>query len=63
MIVRVACWAENPINKIFEPEAYSRVSVGVVTEGTQWVIEYLHKAFGAMLLRRFDNPDGNIMLA
>lgn len=27
------------------------------------MIEHLQKGFGAMLLRRFDNPDGNIMHA
>jgi PhnB protein len=47
----------------FKPDAYPTVSVYVVTEGAQRVIDFLKKTFGATLLRRFDNPDGKIMHA
>ena len=47
----------------WKPEGYSSVSVYIVTEGAERVIEFLRKVFGAADLRRFDTPDGKIMHA
>lgn len=47
----------------WKPEGYSSVSVYIVTEGAQRVIDFLKKTFGATDLRRFDTPDGKIMHA
>jgi len=51
------------MSKTYKPEGYSSVSVYIVTEGAQRVIDFLKQTFGATQLRRFENPDGKIMHA
>jgi PhnB protein len=46
-----------------KPQGYSTVSVYIVAQGAQKVIDFLKKAFDASELRRFDKPDGSIMHA
>ena len=45
----------------WKPENYNSVSVYIVADNAQRVIDFLKKAFDAAELRRFDNPDGKIM--
>jgi PhnB protein len=47
----------------WKPEGYSTVSVYIVTEGAQRVIDFLKQTFDAEALRRFDAPEGKIMHA
>jgi PhnB protein len=47
----------------WKPEGYSTVSVYIVSDGAQRVIDFLKKTFDATDLRRFDGPDGKIMHA
>ncbi len=47
----------------WKPHGYSAVSVYVVTDRAQRVIDFLKKTFDATDLRRFDTPDGKIMHA
>jgi uncharacterized glyoxalase superfamily protein PhnB len=47
----------------WKPQGYSTVSVYMVVDGAQRVIDFLKEAFGAGELRRFDTPDGKIMHA
>ena len=47
----------------WKPENYNSVSVYIVTDNAQRVIDFLKKTFDAADLRRFDNPDGKIMHA
>ena len=47
----------------YKPEGYSSVSVYVMADGAQRVIDFLKQTFDAQELRRFDNPDGSIMHA
>lgn len=47
----------------WKPEGYTSVSVYLVAEGAQRVIDFLKKTFGATDLRRFDTEDGKIMHA
>ena len=47
----------------WKPEGYTSVSVYIVAQGAQKVIDLLKKTFGATALRRFDTPDGRIMHA
>ena len=51
------------MSKTYKPEGYSSVSVYIVTEGAQRVIDFLKQTFGATQLRRFENPDRKIMHA
>lgn len=51
------------MNLIWKPENYNSVSVYVVTDNAQRVIDFLKSAFDATPLRRFDTPDGKIMHA
>jgi PhnB protein len=46
-----------------KPEGYSSVSVYLVVDGAQRVIDFLKKTFDATELRRYDMPDGSIMHA
>ena len=46
-----------------KPQGYSTVSVYIVTEGAQRVIDFLKSTFDATDLRHFDTPDGKIMHA
>lgn len=47
----------------WKPEGYTSVSVYIVAQGAQKVIDLLKKTFGATPLRRFDTPEGKIMHA
>jgi PhnB protein len=47
----------------WKPEGYSTVSVYIVTERAQQVIDFVKQVFGAENLRRFDTPGGKIMHA
>ena len=47
----------------WKPENYNSVSVYIVAENAQRVIDFLEEAFNAAPLRRFDAPDGKIMHA
>jgi|HubBroStandDraft_6_1064221.scaffolds.fasta_scaffold15979_3 PhnB protein len=47
----------------WKPENYNSVSVYIVAENAQQVIDFLKKTFDASPLRRFDSPDGKIMHA
>ncbi len=47
----------------YKPEGYASVSVYVMADGAQRVIDFLKKTFDAQQLRRFDGPDGSIMHA
>jgi PhnB protein len=51
------------MNEDWKPQGYSAVSVYLVAEGAQRVIDFLRKTFDATSLRRFDTPDGKIMHA
>ena len=51
------------MNEDWKPQGYSAVSVYLVAEGAQRVIDFLKKTFDATFLRRFDTPDGKIMHA
>jgi PhnB protein len=44
-----------------KPRGYNDVSVYVVADGAQKVVDFLKKTFDAGELRRFDTPDGKIM--
>jgi PhnB protein len=44
-----------------KPQGNNDVSVYVVAEGAQKVVDFLKKTFDAGELRRFDTPDGKIM--
>jgi PhnB protein len=44
----------------WKPEAYNSVSVYIVADNAQRVIDFLKKTFEATDLRRFDAPDGKI---
>ena len=46
-----------------KPAGYNSVSVYLIVEGAQRVIDFLKKAFDATELRRYDVPDGSIMHA
>jgi PhnB protein len=45
----------------YKPQGYNDVSVYIVADGAQRVIDFLKKAFDAEELRRFDTPEGKIM--
>jgi len=45
----------------YKPEGYNSVSVYIVANGAQRVVDFLKKTFNAGELRRFDTPDGKIM--
>lgn len=47
----------------WKPENYNSVSVYIVANGAQKVLDFLQQAFGAEPLRRYDNSDGSIMHA
>ena len=47
----------------WKPEGYNSVSVYLVANHAQRVIDFLKKTFDAADLRRFDAPDGKIMHA
>ena len=47
----------------YKPEGYASVSVYLVADGAQRVIDFLRQTFDAVPLRRYDNEDGTIMHA
>jgi PhnB protein len=47
----------------WKPQGYSSVSVYIVTEGAQRVIDFVKTVFDATDLRHFDAPGGKIMHA
>jgi PhnB protein len=47
----------------WKPQGYNSVSVYLVADGAQQVIDFLTNAFGATRLRRFDTPEGKILHA
>jgi len=47
----------------WKPETYNSVSVYIVADNAQGVIDFLKKTFDAMPLRHFETPDGKIMHA
>jgi uncharacterized glyoxalase superfamily protein PhnB len=51
------------MNVDWKPQGYSTVSVYIVAQDAQKVIDLLKKTFGVTALRRFDTPDGKIMHA
>ena len=51
------------MNSNWKPAGYCSVSVYLVVDGAQRVIDFLKQTFEAVDLRRFDNEDGKIMRA
>jgi PhnB protein len=51
------------MSSTWKPPGYSSVSVYLMVQGAQQVIDLLKKTFNATDLRRFDAPDGSIMHA
>jgi PhnB protein len=51
------------MNSNWKPEGYNAVSVYIVANGAQSVLDFLRQTFDAEPLRRFDTPDGKIMHA
>ncbi len=47
----------------WKPESYNSVSVYIVADNAQRVIDFLKNTFDATDLRRYNNPDGKIMHA
>ena len=47
----------------FKPDGYNSVSPYLVVDGADATIKFLARAFDAVELRRFPNPDGRIMHA
>jgi uncharacterized glyoxalase superfamily protein PhnB len=47
----------------WKPENYNSVSVYIVADNAQELIDFVKKTFDAADLRRFDMPDGKIMHA
>src|SRR5262245_56770969 len=51
------------MNQSFKPQDYPSVSVYIMANGAQRVIDFLVKVFDAKQTRRYDSPDGSIMHA
>ena len=51
------------MNRSYKPQGYASVSVYVMANEAQQVIEFLEKTFDARQTRRTDRPDGSIMHA
>ena len=51
------------MSQTYKPQGYSSVSVYVMADGAQRVIDFLTETLDATPLRRFDLPDGSIMHA
>jgi uncharacterized glyoxalase superfamily protein PhnB len=47
----------------YKPDSYNSVSVYIMADHAQHVIDFLNRAFDGMNLRRFDGPNGRIMHA
>ena len=51
------------MSQAYKPQGYSSVSVYIMADGAQRVIDFLTETLDAKPLRRFDLPDGSIMHA
>ena len=51
------------MDQSYKPPGYASVSVYIMADGAQRVINFLTETFDARQLRRYDNPDGSIMHA
>jgi PhnB protein len=51
------------MNTTWKPEGYNSISVYIVADNAQQVLDFLKKSFDATDLRRFDASDGKIMHA
>ena len=51
------------MNEPYKPEGYTSVAPYLIDSGAGDTIEFLKRAFDAVELRRFDNPDGTVMHA
>jgi PhnB protein len=51
------------MNGAYKPKGYASVSVYIMANGAQRVIDFLEKTFDARQTRRTDLPDGSIMHA
>jgi PhnB protein len=51
------------MNIPYKPQGYASVSVYIMADGAQKLIEFLKQAFDARQTRRTDLPDGSIMHA
>lgn len=49
------------MNQSYKPHGYASVSVYIIAEEAQRVIDFLQAVFEATETRRFDRPDGSIM--
>jgi uncharacterized glyoxalase superfamily protein PhnB len=49
------------MNQPYKPQGYASVSVYIMADDAQRVIEFLKATFDAKETRRYDNPDGTIM--
>jgi uncharacterized glyoxalase superfamily protein PhnB len=47
----------------YKPQGYNSVSVYIMADKPQAVINFLRDVFGAELMRRYEYPDGSIMHA
>ena len=45
----------------YKPEGYASVSVYMVADGAQELIDFLTATFAATVTRRYDNADGSLM--
>lgn len=51
------------MERYYKPNGYNSVSPYLVVDGAQKMIDLLKGIFGAIELRRYDNPDGTVMHA
>ena len=51
------------MNGSYKPQAYASVSVYIMANGAQQVIDFLEKTFDARQTRRTNLPDGSVMHA
>ena len=51
------------MNISYKPQGYASVSVYIMADGAQRLIDFLEQAFDARQTRRTDMPDGSIMHA
>jgi len=51
------------MNQSYKPQGYNSVSVYIMAEEAQRVIDFLQAVFEATETRRFDRPDGSLMHA
>ena len=51
------------MNRPYKPQGYSSVSVYIMADGAQRLIDFLKKTFDGKQTRRTDRPDGSVMHA